>query len=185
MKRVQQFRRDELLAVFVLMASSFGLIEQSQAEPAVRRTTLIVADAEKSIDFYERLGFTKWYDRAGDRDPERSTLPLNTRSTQSRLVIMKGRDPWIAMIGLLEFAAPTPAPAKTDPKLGTGDVILMLEIDDAASAFRKLEAIDAPIEGELESYDVVAGDGRKLKGQLFYVRDPDGRLLEVTDPQEE
>jgi catechol 2,3-dioxygenase-like lactoylglutathione lyase family enzyme len=185
MKRVQHYSHHEFLAAFVVVALSFGLIEQSHADPAVRRTTLIVADAEKSIDFYERLGFTKWYDRAGDRDPARSTLPLNAESKHSRLVIMKGRDPWIAMIGLLEFAKPTPAPAKTDPRLGTGDVILMLEIDDAESAFRKLEEIDAAIESELDSYDVVAGDGRKLKGQLFYVRDPDGRLLEVTDPEED
>ena len=184
MQRVQRLLRNESAAAFVLIAVSLGLAEPSLADPAVRRTTLIVADAEQSIDFYQRLGFTKWYDRAGNRDPDRSTLPLNARSTHSRLVIMKGRDPWIAMIGLLEFADPTPVPAKTDPKLGTGDVILMLEIDDAASAYERLREIDAMIEGELESYDVVAGDGRKLQGQLFYVRDPDGRLLEVTDPQD-
>ncbi|HSN70306.1 MAG TPA: VOC family protein [Steroidobacteraceae bacterium] len=185
MKRVQRFPRDEVLAAALLIALIFGVVEISQAEPAVRRTTLIVADAAKSIDFYERLGFTKWYDRANARKPELSTLPLNADSTHSRLVIMKGRDPWIAMIGLLEFTEPSPAPVKSDATLGTGDMILMLEVDDAARSYDKLREIGAPIEGELEAYDVVAGDGHKLRGQLFYVRDPDGRLLEVTDPEEE
>ena len=185
MKRVQQFSRGDAVAAALLIALIFGVIDISNAEPAVRRTTLIVADAEKSIDFYQRLGFTKWYDRGGERNPARSTLPLNADSTRSRLVIMKGRDPWIAMIGLLEFAEPAPTPVKSESTLGTGDVILMLEVDDAEAAYRQLREIDAPIEGELERYDVVAGDGRKLRGQLFYVRDPDGRLLEVTDPEEE
>ena len=75
-----------ILSAFLLMPAL-----AAAADPALLRSTLIVADVDRSIAFYGRLGFVVESDRAGPRKPD-SPFPLASRSSTFRLVILKSGD---------------------------------------------------------------------------------------------
>jgi catechol 2,3-dioxygenase-like lactoylglutathione lyase family enzyme len=152
--------------------------------PAVRRSTLLVADLERSIRFYEALGFARWYDQGGARDPERPmTLPLTVKPAASRLVIMKGRDPWIGMVGLLAYDKPKPPSNRTvADKIGAGDTILMVEVPDAVAAHGRLVALGTRILQPPKDFETALADGTPIRGINFFAVDPDGRVIEASQP---
>jgi catechol 2,3-dioxygenase-like lactoylglutathione lyase family enzyme len=83
------------------------------AEAMLRRTTLLVQDVEQSKAFYQALGFREWLDWSEDQDPEALTgLPLNSNPSHARMIIMAGEDPYIGMIGLLEYSGPPLKPSR-------------------------------------------------------------------------
>lgn len=150
----------------------------------VRRSTLLVSDLDQSIAFYEALGFTRSYDRGGARDPARPmALPLNVQPAASRLVIMKGRDPWIGMVGLLAYDRPKPPTnRKLADKIGAGDTILMVELSDAAEAHSRLVKLGARILQPPQPFEAALANGSPIKGINFFAVDPDGRVIEASQP---
>ena len=102
----------------------------------MRRTTLLVHDLERSIRFYEALGFSRWY--VGSRGTVREGgLPVIgvPVGAPNQLVIMKGKDDYLGMIGLLQYGPPTtPGPFA----LRTGDPVLMIEIAGMDEVRRRL-----------------------------------------------
>jgi catechol 2,3-dioxygenase-like lactoylglutathione lyase family enzyme len=169
---------------FALTAWCAQAAEPAPPGPVVRRATLLVADVAKSIDFYQRLGFSVWYDQGGDRDSARPmTLPLNVKPGYSRLVIMKGRDPWIGMIGLLGYDKPKPAPNRSvADKIGLGDVIIMLETDDVPGSYSRLSEIKATIIQPPQSFETKGADGKTMVGMNLFAVDPDGHVIELSQP---
>ncbi len=158
-----------------------GLVAAS--EPALLRSTLIVADVDRSIAFYGRLGFVVESDRAGPRKPD-SPFPLASRATTFRLVILKSADPESGKLGLLSFgdeAPPVLVPARE--RLGIGDVVFVVRHPDAERVFQALRQSGAAlVEPEPVSYEMKRPDGSLGRGRLFHVFDPDGRLVEVMAP---
>lgn len=151
-------------------------------ESVVKRTTLLVSDIEKSIAFYEGIGFSIWLDRGGDRDPEGGDLPLNGKSEYSRIVIMEGQHADWAMIGLLEYDNP-PLPwtrDKNDPTIGTSDAVLVIVTDDMSQVHKNLLALDAKILSGPRNYTSNSVNGKKF-GQIMFFQDPDGRVIEMTE----
>ncbi|MEQ9110336.1 MAG: hypothetical protein RIF37_06660 [Rhodospirillaceae bacterium] len=91
-----------ILAQFVVTMCFMS--EVTSAEAMLRRTTLLVQDAERSRAFYEAVGFREWLDWSEDQDPDALTgLPLNASPSHARVVIMAGQNPYIGMIGLLDL----------------------------------------------------------------------------------
>lgn len=172
------------IAAILVAAAPAAAQEIPGTGPAVRRSTLLVSDIEKSIGFYEALGFAVQYDKGGPRDPDRPmALPLNVKPAASRLVIMRGRDPWLAMIGLLAYEQPKPTLNRVLPdKIGAGDVILMIEVPDATAACGRVEKLGAPILQQPQSFETALGDGRPLKGVNCFAVDPDGHVVELSQP---
>jgi catechol 2,3-dioxygenase-like lactoylglutathione lyase family enzyme len=149
--------------------------------PTLLRTTLIVADIDRSIAFYRRLGFEPESDRGGPRKPD-SPFPLAAKSGVFRLVILASPAATGGRIGLLSFAEPSPpvtVPARD--RVGIGDMVFVVRVPDAAVAFGQLKAAGADlVESSPVSYGSQRPDG--TAGQLFHVFDPDGRLVEVMAP---
>lgn len=148
----------------------------------VRRTTLIVHDMDASILFYrDVLGLELWLDSAGVVT-ERSLPSTAKPGEPSRLVIMKGRDPWIGMIGLLQYgdarSAPPP-PARLLP----GHTILMLETDDVVGIHERMQAAGTPVFREPRKATVTGADGSQWDTTFLFAFDPDGHLLEIGQPQ--
>ncbi len=164
---------------------AFGLMTQAQAaESVVKRTTLLVSDIERSIAFYEAIGFSIWLDRGGDRDPnaEGGGLPLNGKPSYSRIAIMEGQHPEWAMIGLLQFDNP-PLPWTRDPDdktIGTSDAVLVIVTDDIKEVHGNLQAMGATILKEPEDYTSNSVNGRKF-GAIMFVQDPDGYVIEMSE----
>lgn len=150
----------------------------SAQETVLRRATLIVHDIDRSIEFYSQiLDFEVWLDLPGTVT-ERS-LPSSAKlGDPSRFVIMKGKHPWIGMIGLLQYGPSQPVPAPP-AKLTPSDVVLMLETENLTTIYQRMKAAGTPMLRELESSTVTGADGHSWEASFVFAYDPDGHLLEL------
>jgi catechol 2,3-dioxygenase-like lactoylglutathione lyase family enzyme len=176
-------RRWALLAIVACLCAEGSV--RAEDNVVVRRTTLLVADLEKSIAFYEALGFARSYDRATRRQPEaKMALPLNVAPARSRLVIMKGRDPWIGMVGLLAYDEPRPPSNRViAEKIGAGDSILMIETADARASYDRIMSLGVRSLQPPAAFEAELADGSKISGINFFVVYHDGRVIEASQPQ--
>lgn len=160
-------------------------------ETAVRRTTLLVEDIGRSIDFYQRLGLTPWFEKSS-RDTDEGgvigalDLPLTADPKFGRIVIMRGNHDRIGMIGLLGYERPPLANARGNlVGIGVGDVIIMVETDDINFVFNRLQETGARFHTPPERFEVTNPDGSvRDTGYRMFVYDPDGHLIEVSEPTE-
>ncbi|ANY21086.1 Glyoxalase-like domain protein [Tsuneonella dongtanensis] len=172
-----------LLAALVLLAAAPAL---AQAAPAggksdgtvMRRTTLLVHDIDRSARFYEILGFAKWY--VGKPGTVREGgLPVKGVKVgdPSRFIIMKGKDPYLGMIGLLQYG-PKRKPAKF--ALRVGDPVLMIEIAGMDRVAATLAAEGFAIHKAPETTRVESV-GSAWDAKFMFAIDPDGHMLELTE----
>lgn len=154
----------------------------SADDPAglVRRTTLIVHDIDASIRFYrDVLGFEVWLENRGKIGP--SSLPADVPpGSPSRFAIMKGRHPWVGMVGLLQYGEPRPLPGRP-AKLHPGDTVLMLETTDLQGAWTRMQRAGTPILRPPETTEVTGAGGARWRATFLFAFDPDGHILEINE----
>ncbi len=170
-----------LVTTLLLPAARAQTTTAVAEEPTVvRRTTLLVHDIDASIAFYrDLLGFTLWYESSGTRSAQ--SLPYDEPvGAASRFVIMKGRDPWIGMVGLLQYGEPRQPPAPPE-RLEPGDVVLMLETRDLDGIYRRMRDAGTPIFREPATTEVTGADGTHWTATFLFAFDPDGHLLEINE----
>jgi pimeloyl-ACP methyl ester carboxylesterase/catechol 2,3-dioxygenase-like lactoylglutathione lyase family enzyme len=186
MRNLLRAGRDRLVAassavalVALAATSSIAVASTPAAEPpVVRRTTLVVHDLDASIRFYrDVLGYTVWLRNDGKVSAE--SLPSNAAvGAASRFAIMKGRHPWLGMVGLLQYGdarAVPPPPASVGP----GDAILMLEVRDLEAIHARMKAAGTPILRPPRTTEVTGAGGAKWTATFLFAWDPDGHLLEI------
>lgn len=178
-----------LLLALVLSAafSNLAISAEPAADrpPSLLRTALLVADADRSQQFYEGLGFRAESGFDNPRDPSLNPFPLASASTRVRLVIMASATGAGGRIGLVEFSSPTPPDARRDPtRTAIGDAVLVFDVADAEAIHRALRAQGANIIEPPQIYvsRQRAPDGSPMRGKVFHVRDPDGYLIEILEP---
>ena len=144
----------------------------------LKRTTLIVADAGRSLAFYrDLLGFSVWYD--GEIVLSGRGLAAGAAGDRTRLVIMKASDPVVGMVGLLQWVEPAlPAPPPRE-RLGIGDVVFVMQGDDVAATHRTLVAAGARVFAEPHPFEVRGADGATLRMTSMSFWDPDGYFIEL------
>jgi catechol 2,3-dioxygenase-like lactoylglutathione lyase family enzyme len=151
--------------------------------PLVKRTTLIVRDAERSLRFYrDVLGLAVWYD--DQIELSGVGLAAGKRGDRTRLVILKALDPVVGMIGLLEFTEPRlPAPAPRR-RLGIGDIVFVMQGKDVAAVRDRAVAFGATIHAEPHGFQVRGADGRMLSMTSLSLWDPDDYFIEYNERHE-
>ncbi len=147
----------------------------------VRRTTLIVHDLDASVRFYrDVLGFELWLENRGKVGP--SSLPTEAPpGSPSRFAIMKGRHPWVGMVGLLQYGEPRPPPPRPPSVLRPGDAVLMLETTDLDGAWRRMQRAGTPIMRPPASSEVTGAGGARWTARFLFAFDPDGHVLEINE----
>jgi catechol 2,3-dioxygenase-like lactoylglutathione lyase family enzyme len=143
----------------------------------VKRTTLIVRSIERSVAFYrDVLGLRVWYD---DRIMLSGVgLAAGARGDETHLVIMEASDPVVAKIGLLEFTDPRlPEPPRRD-RLGIGDIVFVMQGDDAEGVHRRAIACGARVHAAPHRYEVRGADGAMITMTSVSVWDPDDYFIE-------
>jgi len=157
-----------------------GAVAESKASQGtvLRRATLLTHDIEKSIAFYEIIGFEQWY---VGQPGEISESGLPVEGTQagdpSRFVIMKGNHPYVGMIGLLQYGEAT---HPGEPGLRHGDAIMMVEAEGLDEIFRKLVAGGYKVHKPIETVPIQSvSDSWDARFAMVY--DPDGHLVELTE----
>jgi len=147
----------------------------------VKRTTLIVRDVEASRRWYEQvLGLSLWMET--DFTLSGEGLAAGSEGDVTRLVIMRGADPAIGMIGLLQWVdPPLPAPDRIPDRVGYGNPIFVVASDDVAGLHRRAVAAGTRVHCPPREWSTRGQNGRIkhfLGTSLF---DPDGHFFECNE----
>ncbi len=173
--------RAALLALALLgavVAQSPPAAAKASDGTVMRRTTLLVYDLERSARFYEILGFARWF-IGPESHVREGGLPVQGARVgdSSRLVIMKGKHPYLGMIGLLQYGAPRAAPRFA---LRRGDPVLMIEITDMTGVAARLTAAGFVIQRPPETSHIKSVSD-EWDAKFMFAIDPDGHMLELTE----
>ncbi len=150
----------------------------------LKRTTFVVADAEKSAKFYaDVFGWTVWYDNVlqADRRFPPSGAPDNA---DVRLIILQAEDAKIGKLGLLEYVDP---PFDTGitvnrTKIRCGEPILVIETDDVNGVYERAQAAGATVITSPVDWTVPAPDGASsIHLRSVSLFDPNGIYMEVSE----
>lgn len=137
---------------------------------------ICVSDMERSIRFYESIGFTKVGDfMLGGGEPGIG-VALGLEVKQLRGVFMRlNDDPSAPVLDLVQFVDP-PHQGKPYPTLNNiGICRIAFLVDDITSVYEKLQALDVEFVAPLNMFD--GPRGSKIGVVCF--KDPDGTVLEL------
>ncbi len=152
----------------------------------LRRTTLVVQDIERSLEFYrDALGMAVIYDNL-ILSPGDASLEEAERA--SRLVLLRANDDFIGVVGLLQYFKPL---KETVDLTGTsfleGTAVLLFNVEDLTGTFARASnvegvvVIDEPTPVSYPSYD---GEST-IDVIVSTVQDPDGFTVEINQLQGE
>ncbi|MEM9881239.1 MAG: VOC family protein [Pseudomonadota bacterium] len=146
----------------------------------IKRTTLVVRDAEKSAHWYEQvLGMSRWMDTPFTLSGTR--LAMGKKGDELRLVIMKAEHDTVGMIGLMEWTKPVrdDLPKALPTEVPFGQPVFVVASDDARGAVERARALGSRIHAEPDEWTVTGADGAKkdMIGCSFF--DLDGYFFEV------
>ena len=156
-------------------------VASADAPTDFRRSTLIVADIDRSLGLYrDVLGFKVNYDTVVEMSGV--ALPAGEPGAEARLVLMNGKDPWIGWIGLMQWLDPAISPPATErTRLGIGDHVMILNTDDAEARCAAASALPGIRMTSPARLQVYPGRGSnppiRVMGCNFF--DFDGNLIEL------
>ncbi len=145
----------------------------------VKRTTLIVRNMETSVRWYEQvLGMTLYYDN--EIVLSGNGMAAGNSGDRTHLIIMRGEDPVIGMIGLLQWIEPElPAPAEIPTSVTYGNPTFVVASDDICEARRRASALCTRIHAEPHEWSVEGADGEIKHFLGLSLFDPDGYFYEL------
>ena len=135
-----------------------------------------VADLDRSIDFYRRLGFDVVHRERLDPDALRSTLAKfgDTDAVGAEYALLRlGDDPTATCLDLVHWDRPMRAPANRVDELGLYRIAV--HSSDPASVLRALADAGIELLGPKDRRSPEAHD----PADWFCVRDPDGTVVEI------
>lgn len=156
-------------------------MENDMPHSLLRRTSFIVEDVEVSARFYQDIfGWTIFYDQGTPVD--KRFPPCAPDQTIGKIIILKVDDPYIGMIGFMEYQGFTPEKhvQKDRDSLGLGDAILVVETKDIQATHNnacqaQAKMVTAPIEWSVTDH---SGKG-EIRLATFSFFDPNGIYVEV------
>jgi catechol 2,3-dioxygenase-like lactoylglutathione lyase family enzyme len=146
----------------------------------LKRTTLLVRDAEKSAAWYaEIFGMKRWLDTPFTLSGV--GLAIGEEGDKTRLIIMQCDDPIIGMIGLLQWVEPTLEAPQIQTKVSFGMPIFVVASDDVKGVCERAKLSGVNIYAEPYEWSFVAPDGstKNMIGCSFF--DLDGYFFEVNE----
>ena len=137
-----------------------------------------VSDFERSIAFYERLGFTLVRNHDGVEWPESTGAGLGLPGAQGRAcLLMLGDDPRASTrLDLIEWTNPPSQPRPPVQANELGVPRLALWTDNVQRAYEELRAEGVPFLGEPAGATPEHG-----VANMVCCRDPDGLLIELIE----
>ena len=147
-----------------------------------RRVTMMVNQMEPALTIYrDILGMDVYYDQeiivSGDG------LPAGEPNSKTRLVILQCNDPFIGMLGILQYIdppLPAPEPRPVPNRVKAGEIVFVMNSDDVKGAFEKLKDVDGVemfAEPHVTEYPKDDGGVFRVLGISFF--DPNGYFIEL------
>ncbi len=133
---------------------------------------LHVTDLERSIDFYERLGWKVMFD-LGRREP----VDLGSGEEASAVVLSLGDDPrCTTKIELMQYVSPPATPKPPQPRHEAGTHRIAMRVKDLDATLADFRAHGIEIRDD--PHEVRSMGGRQ---RFVLFTDPDGNLLELIE----
>ncbi|MEQ8735711.1 MAG: VOC family protein [Rhodospirillaceae bacterium] len=158
----------------------------------IKRTTLIVRDIQKSVEFYTNImGMTVWYDHEMPVGGE--VLPAGEPGANVRVVILQGNDPEVGMLGLMQYLDPSIEDPGPYPRtIGIGTAMFVAGAEDVADIHSRMAAAG---DAGQQSYghtihcapdhdEVPGADGKTIQLTTMSFFDPDGYFYELNTRKE-
>jgi catechol 2,3-dioxygenase-like lactoylglutathione lyase family enzyme len=147
----------------------------------IKRTTLMVRDAERAAQWYEAVfAMSRWMDVPFTLSG--TQLAAGKKGDQTRLVILKCEHDMIGMIGLLEWLNPKQdAPVELPTQICFGAPIFVVAAKDCKASVERARALGSLIYCEPSASTVTGADGKEkhLIAASFF--DLDGYFFEVNE----
>lgn len=144
----------------------------------IKRTTLIVRDAEAAAQWYEAVfGMRRWFDKPFTLSGV--GLAAGKAGDETRLVIMQANDPVIGMIGLLEWVNPKMEAPPVPTSVSFGSPVFVVASEDATRVRDAAKARGSRIHADLHEWSVVGAAGETKHMLSVSVFDLDGYFYEV------
>jgi len=143
---------------------------------------MMVNEMEPSLAIYrDILGMEVYYD---DRIVVSGVgLPAGEPDSKTRLVILRCNDPFIGMLGILQYLdppLPAPEPRPVPNRVCAGETVFVLNSDDVKTAYEKLKKVDGiemVSEPLISEYPKDDGGVFRVLGISFF--DPNGYFVEL------
>jgi len=172
-----------ILSLFLLHGAAFSapVANEDRTPMDLRRTTLVVADIEKSLAFYrDALGMVVTYDNSVNTPRDAQTV--EEAEIARRLVFLRANDDFIGVLGLLQYLKPEKEHVDLSGKaFQPGTTVLVINHSDIKGAFERasrvagVNVLSEPAETSYPSYD---GNG-SIRVMVSVLQDPDGIAVEV------
>ncbi len=145
----------------------------------IKRTTLIVRDIEKSVEWYQRvLGMTIYFDT--EVVLSGGGMAAGKSGDRTHLVILKCEHPEIGMIGLLQWVdPPLPAPAEIPTRVTYGNPTFVCASDDSRAACEAARALGTHVHAEPHEWSITGANGMIKNFLGVSLFDPDGYFYEL------
>ena len=150
----------------------------------LKRTTYIVADAQKSAEFYQKVfGWKIWYDNVLMADP-RFPPSGEKEPAQVRLIILEALDSKLGKLGLLQYIDPIVDTGilQNRTKVRMGEPIMVIESKDIYGVHERAVAAGASVITPPVDWHVPTPDGNStIHLRTVSLFDPNGIYMEVSE----
>ncbi|MBT8059864.1 MAG: VOC family protein [Gammaproteobacteria bacterium] len=147
-----------------------------------RRVTMMVNRMEPALSIYrDVLGMEVYFDQ--EIVVSGKALPAGEAESKTRLVILRCNDPYIGMLGMMQYIdppLPEPDPRPVPGRLSAGDIVFVMNHENVEAAFEKLkdiEGIEMVAEPHVSEYPGDGGSVLRVMGISFF--DPNGYFIEL------
>lgn len=154
----------------------------------IKRTTLIVRDCQKSVDFYTKvMGMKVWYDQ--EMEVGGQVLPAGEPGAKVRVAILQGNDPDVGMLGVMQYLDPVIGDPGPYPKtIGIGTAMFVASAEDVNEIAARMEAAKEDyghtVHCPPEHDEVPGADGQTIVLTTMSFFDPDGYFYELNTRKE-
>lgn len=160
--------------------------DQAETEKNVptdfRRVTMMVNEIDTPLKIYrDILGMDVYYDQ--ELVVSGKGLPAGEPDSETRLVILKCNDPYIGMLGILQYIdppLPAPLPRPEPNRVRAGEIVFVMhheDVDGVYEQLRDLPGIQMHSEPHVTEYPKDDGSVFRVKGISFF--DPNGYFIEL------
>ena len=134
-----------------------------------RRVTMMVNEIDTPLKIYrDILGMGTFYDE--EFVVEGNKLPSGVKGAKCRLVILKGNDPYIGMLGILCcFDPPLPAtPPRPEPnRVQAGEIVFVMHHEDVDGVYEQLKDVEGV---QIVSEPVISGCSTEVNPPMWNSR---------------
>ena len=154
----------------------------SDVPVVIRRTTMMVNEIESALTIYrDILGMQVHYDE--EIIVSGQGLPAGEPDSKTRLVLLKCKDEFIGMLGILQYIdppLPTAPPRPKPNRVQVGESVYVLHHDDVEAVYPQLKevpGIEMVSDPHISEYPKPDGGVFRVLGSSFF--DPNGYFVEL------